>query len=109
MNYLLTFYTNKIKHHGETRGPIILIKPQCRDDTGLHIHELTHVKQWFRTLGIHSFLYLFSKSYRLKAEVEAYREQLKHYLDDRSALFAHYLANDYGFEISQEEAMRLLK
>ena len=109
MNYPLTFYTEKIKHNGEARGPIILIKPQYREDKGLHKHEQVHVKQWFRTLGVHSILYLFSNSYRLKAEVEAYREQLKHYPDNRSLLFAHYLANDYGFEISQEEAMRLLK
>ena len=107
--YPLIFYTSNIKHHGETRGPVIFIKPQYQDDKGLHAHELTHVKQWFRTLGVHSILYLFSRLYRLKAEAEAYREQLKHYSDDRSALFAYYLANDYGFEISQEEAMRLLK
>ena len=46
MNYPLTFYTDKIKHAGEARGPVVLIKPQYKEDKGLHEHEFVHVRQW---------------------------------------------------------------
>ena len=34
MNYPL-IYTDSIKHAGEARGPVILIKPQYKEDKGL--------------------------------------------------------------------------
>jgi len=35
-------------------------------------HELTHVKQFYRTFGLSEILYLVSRNYRWHAEIEAY-------------------------------------
>ena len=94
---------------GCTYGPVILIRPEYRNDKGLLEHERVHVKQWIRTLGLHGYLYLFIKSYRLKAEVEAYKEQLKHYADDRTLLFAGFIAGRYELDVSVIEAVELLR
>lgn len=56
-------------------------------DTGLLYHELTHVKRLYRTLFLHPILYYFSEKYRLKSEVEAYKEQLKFYEDKESNIY----------------------
>jgi hypothetical protein len=112
MGWPLTFYTNFGVPRGSAgcaRGPVVFIRPEYRDDRGLYEHELTHVKQWFRTLGLHSFLYLLSDRYKLACEVEAYREQDKHYAEDRRALFAKFIAQDYDLDITQDEALALLQ
>ncbi len=66
MKYPLTFYTNKFEPKdfaGKTFGPLILIRPSHKDDVGLHMHELYHVKQWmvmlllFTTFPIVSLFY----------------------------------------------------
>lgn len=104
-------YTNRFipsRYSGFTLGPLILIRPKNRDDVGLLEHEKVHVRQFWRTLGLSGIGYMFSKRLRLKAEVEAYREQLKHYAVDRKPLFAHYLATKYNLGITQEEALLLL-
>jgi hypothetical protein len=94
---------------GTTRGPLIFIRPQYKSDVGLLKHEQTHVKQWFRTLGMHSLLYMFSDSYKLAAEVECYREQAKHYADDRTPMFAVFISQDYGLSITAKQALKLLR
>lgn len=94
---------------GCANGPLIFIRPKYKDDLGLLAHEKMHVWQWYRTFGVHSLLYLFSKKYKLAAEVEAYKEQAKHYTDDRSLRFAGFIARDYGLNISVEDAYKLLK
>lgn len=107
----LTFYTDKLipaKFGGVAIGPVILIRLKYRGDVGLLRHEETHRKQWLRTFGLHSFRYQFDKDYRLATEVEAYREQIKHYPDDRSWRFAEFLATKYDLALTQEEAHRLL-
>ena len=96
-----------------TRGFVIFIDPAHRDDPGLVPHEQVHVDQFFRTFGLHVFLYRFSKDYRFKSEAEAYREQLQHYplaeypqrLDD----YAEYLAAHYGLGITKEQAINAIK
>jgi len=57
----------------------IKIRPKYKDDTGLLLHELTHVKQIYRTLGLHCILYPLYWRYRLRAEIEAYSRQLAYY------------------------------
>lgn len=104
-------YTNNIipdKFAGLTLGPIILIRPEYKSDTGLLEHEKVHVRQFWRTLGLFGIGYLLSKKYRLKIEVEAYKEQLKHYATDKRNLFAQHLATKYDLNITQEEALKLL-
>lgn len=110
------FYTNLFVPKGSAgcaRGPLIFIRPEYKNDAGLLAHERVHVRQWLRTiysLGVvHSLLYLFSDSYKLAAEVEAYQEQAKHYPDDRTPQFAVFIADDYGLDISAAEALKLLR
>lgn len=92
---------------GRARGPVVLIRPKYRDDAGLLAHELVHVGQFwgpavmFSILGalllmqpdpllvyigyvlpglglaIHSVFYRFDRTYRLWAEVSAYRVQMQ--------------------------------
>jgi len=94
---------------GVTQGPVIRLRQKYMDDAGILAHELVHVRQWYRTLFVHPLLYLFSKRYRLAAEAEAYREQLRHYPDDRTQLFATFMATHYGLQISVAEAMDALR
>ena len=116
MTYL-RFITNNLpaNSNGAANGPVVRIRPGYEDDRGLLEHELTHVKQWWRTLGLHSILYLCSKRYRLKAEVEAYREQLKYPPatndpDWYRAKYAAFICGRYDLVtyVSQEEALALL-
>jgi hypothetical protein len=100
---------------------------------GVHDHEYTHVKQWYKMLaiwlmfsallvagtyenlgytlspiaaagiGLHGLLYMFVRSYRLEAEAQAYAEQV------RSGASLDYMANDlagdiYKLGITQEQA-----
>jgi hypothetical protein len=112
---MLTFYTDRFipaNSAGCARGPVIFIRPKYRDDIGLLRHEECHVGQWWHTLGLHSILYLVSKAYRLKAEVEAYREQLKHppanSTEEYRHKYSHYISEDYGLSITEDQAYQLL-
>jgi hypothetical protein len=103
----MIFYTNNFipkNFAGYTRGPFIFIRPSHRADAGLLAHEKVHVRQWLRTLTLHPLIYALSDGYKLKCEVEAYREQSRYYSDDRTLLFAEYLANNYGFNITVDQA-----
>lgn len=107
----LVFYTKYLPENkgGVANGFIIRINPKYKIDYGILNHELTHVKQWYRTFTLHSFLYLFSKKYRLNSEIEAYKEQLKHYLNDRTELFADFICNNYDLNVNKELVIDLLK
>jgi hypothetical protein len=131
----ITIYTYKLPANvgGRATGPVVRIKPQYRDDKGIHAHELVHVAQWYTGLAIGlavaGLMYFnqidgwplaiilgamlhplatASKSYTLWKEVKAYREQAKHYPDDRRLLFASFIAANYGLNISAEDAYQLL-
>lgn len=108
----MIFYTACFVQPGfaaTTRGPLVFIRPEYRQDIGLLEHERVHVRQWLRTLGLHSLLYAVSKAYRLGSEVEAYREQARHYQDDRRPLFAEFIAYNYGLDITADVALKLLR
>lgn len=74
----IIFYTDNLPEHsaGCANGPIVRIRPGHKEDKGIEAHELVHVRQWWRTMGLHSILYQCSPKYRLKSEIEAYREQI---------------------------------
>jgi hypothetical protein len=97
---------------GYAKAWFIRIRPKYKDDRGIHSHEETHVFQWWVTLGFHSLLYLFSKRYRLWAEVEAYRVQLQNPPADQKEeyrrLYADYISSDYGLSVTPDEAYKLL-
>lgn len=121
--YLLIYTDNLPECSGGcANGPVVRIRNKYRDDKGIEMHEAEHVRQWWKTLGLHSLLYLLSKKYRLKAEVEAYKEQLKWmgwhsdrlpgYYED---LYATWLSipEPEGYElqdiVTKEKALQLLK
>jgi len=110
MKYPLIFYVESLPSGfgGMAHGPIIRILKRLRGDEGIRQHELTHVKQWFCTLGLLPFLYLWFPKFKLWAEVQAYRKQLQYYADDRSWQFAGFIATKYGLKITQLEAHGLL-
>jgi len=119
---------------GEARGPLIRIRPRYREDSGILAHEMTHVRQWWSGVlaGIalaglaalwcpwwplafaigalsHPLAYLLSRRYRLWSEVQAYREQARHYADDRRPLFARFIAANYRLSITMDEALAALR
>lgn len=119
---------------GEARGPLVRIRPEYRADQGIHAHEIEHVRQWW-TLGLlavvmiaalpsaasfaplgflaHPLAYALWRRYRMWAEVQAYREQMRH-PDRHGGLLtledaAERLANPrYRLGITPTEARRLL-
>ena len=106
----LVFYTNWFvpeRFAGCNRGPLIFIRPEYRADAGLLAHELEHVRQWYRNPAFGIF-YKFSKKFRLKVELEAYRKQLEHSPGDLDT-FAQFLVEKYNLDISFSQARWLLE
>jgi hypothetical protein len=106
------FYVDSLgKAAGRSNGFIIRVVKEYKSDKGLLEHELQHCRQFYRTLAIHAFLYKFSKKYRYKAEIEAYKIQLK-YCENKDASakkFANFLATNYSLDVSEAEALSDLK
>ena len=106
----LVFYTNRLvpaRFDALTIGPLILMRLCCRNDIGLLEHELVHVRQWSRSLGLFWPLYLCSRKHRLKYELEAYRRHLE-FAPGSAAHFAQLLGTQYRLDLPVEEAYRLL-
>lgn len=102
----MVIYTNHLIPRDQdamTLGWIILIRPRCKDDAGLLAHEQVHVRQWKESFGLFWPRYLLSKKWRLRYEIEAYREQLRHSPGDLD-LFAGYLSQNYRLGISRDVA-----
>ena len=138
MNYYKLQYTDSMPaaFGGQTRGPVIKIRPKYKGDAGLLEHEKFHVREWWAwscavalaaiavalalgpMIGLpfllwaplaHQAVYRWSRRYRLWSEVRAYRIQLRQYGPSTSAEFAvRALADKYDLGISREEARRLL-
>ncbi len=105
----MIFYTDLMpaRFSGYTIGPIILIRPRCKNDAGLLAHEQVHVRQFWRTLGMGPLLSVFVPALRLQYEVEAYRKQLE-FNPDASLAFAGFIATKYGLSIAVTDALELL-
>lgn len=93
---------------GRTLGPIIQIRPSKKDDKDLLVHEKVHQQQWRRNPVLFYFRYLFSKKWRLRYELEAYREQLKLSPQDLDE-FAYLLSTKYNLDITKQRAKDLLQ
>ncbi len=91
---------------GFAPGPLILVRPGTSH--GLIEHEKVHVRQFWRTFGLMAVLYLLSRRWRLRYEVEAYREQLRYCPLGAAHGFARTLACQYRLRISEQQAYRLL-
>lgn len=110
MKSSLVFYTDLFipaRFAGYSVGPVILIRPSHHWDRGLLEHERVHVAQFWRTLGLSGIGYWLSRRYRLRCEVEAYREQLRWCPSPvlASRLFARFLSEKYGLQISVDQAL----
>lgn len=57
----------------------------------------------------HSLLYRFVDAYRRWSEVTCYRIQARWYPDDRRPLFAAFIANDYHLDVTEAEALQMLR
>lgn len=135
----ITIYTDNLPPiwGGYANAFVVRIRPKYREDAGIHAHEAEHVRQWWMGVLIgalvaltilsipsvwsvwwplaliagctlHPLAYLLPR-YRLWAEARAYRIQLKHYSDDRTRLFAEFIATRYNLKISAEKALEALK
>jgi len=105
------FYTDRFipkRYDAYTIGPIVLIREHQVGNRGLLEHERVHVRQFWRTLGLVGLGRLISRRYRLACEVEAYREQLKWSGMHYAPLYAWYLVDNYGLDITHEQAMKEL-
>lgn len=102
-------YTNAmpVRFKGYTIGPVILIRPDYKDDKGLLAHEQVHVRQFWDNPVLHGFLYKFSKPYRLKCELEAYAVQCRE-SDLTTDKAAEFIASNYNLDIDQAEAKKLM-
>lgn len=131
----LTIYTDRFIPDwvgARAIGPFVLIRPKYRDDKGIHAHEYTHVKQWYKwtalwailvtlallglpeaahvivpfyglSVGIFPLMYVLVKSFRLESEVEAYAAQVK--AGAELERMAKHLANpNYKLNITEKEA-----
>lgn len=89
---------------GYSYGWLVEIKKSHKDDAGLLAHELTHSRQFYRTLGFWGLLYK-SKKRRYKYELEAYRVQLSFAVgDERVRLadkFAGFMIDNYDLNIDR--------
>jgi len=92
------FYVDSLDGFGgKANGPVVrVLKKYSGSDEGLLQHELTHVKQWYRTFFTHGFWYMFVENYRLDAEIEAYKVQAKYYDYDATVWMAEALATKYN-------------
>lgn len=90
------------KFGGCSNAMLVRIRPKYAADTGLLNHELTHVKQFYRTLGLHSILYPLVAKYRLYAEVEAHAVQIGKYATEWDIMRAvDSLATKYDLPMSK--------
>jgi len=114
---VLIFYTNKFIPDNDlsacTRGFFIFIRPEFKNNIGLLEHEKYHRKQFIKTFGLSSILYKFSKSYRLKSEIKAYKVQLSYNkpeeIEAKRKLYAKYISEDYNLNIMFGKVYELLK
>lgn len=97
---------NKLKNGfaGTAQGPLVSITKSHKDDYRLYLHELEHVKQWWFTFGIHSFLYKFNRKYRLWSEAKAYAKQVKPSLTDLDLMAYRLALPVYDLDITQDQA-----
>ena len=109
------FYTDRMPAGvgGQARFMLVFIRPKYKEDEGIHQHELAHVELFWATLGLKTFIQLFSKKFRIWNEARAYARQM-----DFPDAFGHYLTwaeaaarlagPHYGFGLTLEQAKRAI-
>lgn len=132
----LTIYTDNLPPNvgGTAQAFVVKIRHKYKDDVGIHNHEYTHVKQWYKAMaawvaiialltiatyddlgfalaplsiagiGLHGLLYLFVRSYRLEMEAQAYAAQVKPDRSDLDLMAYRMALPSYRLGITQEQA-----
>jgi len=96
---------------GRAYGFFIRIKEDYKDDVGLLEHELQHIRQFYRTLGLHNLMYKFSDRYRYNSELECYRIQLKYatYYEQTLSRFVKLLMTRYNLKLNETSVEKDLR
>lgn len=86
---------------------LTFIRADCRNDIPLHKHEEVHQRQMREDLTIVFWMrYLFSRKWRMKYEVEAYKTQIAN--GASLNVCAIHLSSMYFLGITVDEAEKLL-
>lgn len=90
---------------------LIFIRKKYNENVPLLEHEIQHVRQFYRTCGLHFFLYMLDDEYRLYSEIEAIKVQLKYMTGTYNiTVIANYIFENYGIKniITKEQIEELL-
>lgn len=98
------FYTENLpkRYGGISTFMFIRLRPKYEEDSGLLDHELTHVRQLYRSCGF-SLIMAFIPLIRYWMEIEAYANQMLHYsyskdgtMDERLKLYVEFILTKYN-------------
>lgn len=89
-----------------TLWPFILVRPTQADNKGLIEHELVHYREQSFLTPIWWLRYLLIKSFRLNAEVRAYKRQIE--VNGISIFTAASYLTKYHLNITVDDAIKLL-
>ena len=110
---VVVFITNWLipsKFAGYHIGTVSFVRPEYKDDEGLIQHELTHVKQNIRTLGVSGIRQYFDKNHKLDRECEAYATQLMYVPNDQKEVmrrrFVNFMYTKYDLGMSKNYIRR---
>ena len=81
---------------GTCRGPIILIRPEYKDDLLVETHEVVHAKQSYRTFFLGWIKCFYDQEYLAKVEAEAYAIEITDYT--QISTYAKMIQNEYAPE-----------
>jgi|TARA_B110000444_G_C18734154_1_gene544754 hypothetical protein len=107
------FITNWLipsKFAGYHIATLALVRPEYKEDEGLIQHELTHVKQNIRTLGVSGIRQYFDKNHKLDRECEAYATQLMYVPHNQKDVmrtrFVNFMYTKYDLGMSKNYIRR---
>ena len=107
--------TNRIRKefNAMSYGLFVLVRPEYWDSECLILHELTHVKQFWRGWWVgYALKYRFSKTARLNYEIEAYAAEIrctyKTGYDQMVRRASVAISKNYNLDVTVFEAYKLL-
>ena len=90
-----------------TIWPVILVLPDHAENVGLIEHEMVHYREQAWIAPLWWLRYALSKSFRLAAEVRAYKRQIE--VGGITRLTAAAMLLNYGLGITLEQSLQLLE
>ena len=90
-----------------TIWPVILVLPEHAENVGLIEHEMVHYREQAWIAPLWWLRYALSKSFRLAAEVRAYKRQIE--VGGISKLTAAVMLLNYGLGLTLEQSLQLLE